>query len=389
MSKQIFPASITDFCTETLVKKHSTKSKIIYFILLVSLVIFLISVFFITVDVNVQARGIITTKEKTNIVYTSVYGKIKKINIYENTYVKKGDTILIIDTVDIKRSIYLAKENIFQTESYINDLSIITNLSKDKVFKFVKIETEKYKQEFQKFISDISFQKSEISILEKEQNRKKQLFDKNLVALSEFEQIDYQLKSAKLKYNQIFESQMSAWQSELTNNKLNLLSLNENLVNYEHELQKYFILSPTSGFIQNLSGIKQGSIVFPNQEICYLSPDELLLVETYISTIDIGNVYVGQNVKYRIDAFNSNTWGFINGKIVEIANDVTISENQMPLFKVICSLENKELKYKNTTVSVKKGMTLTANIILMQRTISQILYDKTSDWINPSIINKN
>jgi HlyD family secretion protein len=386
MSKKIFPSEIAIFSAETLIKKHSTESKIIYLILLLTFGGFVVSLFFISVDVNVQSRGVITTKEKTNVISSPVYGKVQKINILENAYVKKGDTLIIIDTMDIMQNIALAKERIVLTALNISDLQKLTTLSKSEIMGKVSLITPQYQQELQKYKTDLYFQKSEIAILKKDYDRQQQLYQNKVIALAEYEQVKYKYESANLRYNQLLETQLTTWQNELANDKTQLISLNESILNFGKELQKYFIIASSSGYIQNLLGIAKGSILYPNQEICSLSPNTSLIVETFISSSDIGMINLAQVVRFRVEAFNANTWGFIDGNVSEIANDITIVQNQMQGFKVICSLNSRSLKYQNKTVTVKKGMTVTANFILTNRTLAQMLYDKVSDWLNPNII---
>jgi HlyD family secretion protein len=386
MSKKIFPSEIAIFSAETLIKKHSTESKIIYLILLLTFGGFVVSLFFISVDVNVQSRGVITTREKTNTVSSSIYGKVQEMNILENAYVKKGDTLCIIDTSDIKQNIALAKERIALIALNIRDLQELTALSKSEIMGKVALITPQYQQELQKYKTDLYLQKSEIAILKKDYDRQQQLYQNRVIALTEYEQIKYKYESANLRYNQLLETQLTTWQNELATDKTQLISLNESILNFGKELQKCFIIASSSGYIQNLSGIEKGSVIYPNQEICSLSPNTSLIVETYINSSDIGMINLAQTVRFRIDAFNANTWGFIDGNVSEIANDITVVQNQMQGFKVICSLNSRSLKYQNKTVTVKKGMTVTANFILTNRTLAQMLYDKVSDWLNPNII---
>jgi len=386
MPKQIFPSEITEFCVENLFKTHTNKSKIVYLIILFSLLGFLISLFLISIDVNLQSRGIITTKEKTKSFVSPVYGKIQKMSIIDNLHVEKGDTLIVIDTTDIKQNISLASERIALIKLDIIDLELLTDLSNLQLLDKEKLLTLRYQQELQKNKSDLCFQISEIGIIKKEFDIQKQLYQNKVTPLAEYEQIKYKYESANLKYNQILETQLATWQNELANNKTQLIALNESLINLVKEFQKYFIIASSSGYIQNLIGIEKGSIVFPNQEICSLSPNTALIVETYISSSDIGMINHQQMVHMRIDAFNANTWGFINGKVSEIANDITVNQNQIQGFKVICSLDSKTLKYQNKIVTVKKGMTITAHFLLTNRTLAQMLYDDVSDWLNPNII---
>ena len=134
--------------------------------------------------------------------------------------------------------------------------------------------------------------------------------------------------------------------------------------------------------------MKTGGSIYPNQEICTISPTSDLIVETYVSTSDIGLIKQNQDVKFRVDAFNFNQWGMLKGKVSEIANDINISDKGTPSFKIRCTLLSRKLNYQGKTVKVKKGMTVNANFLLTQRTLTQLFYDNITDWFDPNEIKK-
>lgn len=382
----ILPSEISSNSSVTLVKKHSTKSKVIYLILLVLFSFFSLSLFFISVDVNLQCRGIITTREKQGDVKSPIYGKLIHLKLFENVYVNAGDTIAIVDTMEIHQSFGIIKTRLELLNEEIGDLVTLTKPSRNIGYSFLHLKTLKYQQENQRFIADIKYQRAEIDNLKKEFERQKQLFENKVIPITEYEQSKYRLENSQLRYNQLFETQFVNWQDALKTNINHQLSLKESLNNLEKERLKCFITAPLSGYVQNLVAIQVGAAVFPNQELCRISPDDDLLVEMYISPTDIGYVYEKQKVKYRIDSFNANQWGMLDGSILEISNDISTSEGQVYGFKVHGSLNGLTLQYDGKTAQVRKGMTLTANLILTQRTIAQLLFDDISDWLNPSSI---
>lgn len=56
--------------------RHSSRSQAIYIILLLAICAFVASLFFITVDVNVQSRGVITTTNRQSDAISAMYGKV-------------------------------------------------------------------------------------------------------------------------------------------------------------------------------------------------------------------------------------------------------------------------------------------------------------------------
>ena len=89
MQNQIFPTSITKFSTESLIKKHTTKSKAIYWLLILVVVVFGVSIFYIKVDVNIYSRGIITSEQQTTQLVAPIFGKVIFVKLKENSFVNK------------------------------------------------------------------------------------------------------------------------------------------------------------------------------------------------------------------------------------------------------------------------------------------------------------
>jgi HlyD family secretion protein len=87
-----------------------------------------------------------------------------------------------------------------------------------------------------------------------------------------------------------------------------------------------------------------------------------------------------------MDAFNYNQWGLLEGKVIDIDNNITIQDNQA-YFKVRCSLNSKNIQLKSGyRTLVSKGMTLTTRYTIAKRSLYELLFDKVDDWLNPKQI---
>ncbi len=119
------------------------------------------------------------------------------------------------------------------------------------------------------------------------------------------------------------------------------------------------------------------------QVVAVISPDSSLVAEIYLPTQDIGYITNNTKVNIQVDAFNYNEWGIIKGHIVHIASDF-IMINNVPMFKVKCQLERNYLALKSGIKGIlKKGMTVRARFIITNRSLLQLLYQKTDKWLNP------
>ena len=382
--KPIFPSEIINSSTEFHIKKHTTKSKLIYLVLLVSFVVAGLSLFFISIDVNIQCRGIITTPSKQVEIRNAIYGKLIHLDISENQFVHRGDIIAIVDTIDITRSTEINRQRLDLLTKENCDLNQLINLKGSWIASDKGLATLKYIQEYQRSKAELEYLKADVENWRLDYERQQLLFKNKVISQADFEQSRYRYQNAVLKEQQYKETQLAKWQDALVINNNQILTLKETLNSLEKEREMCFIKSPISGYVQNPLSLSIGSTIFSNLEICRISPDDSLIVEMYITPQDIGYISSNQTIKYRVDAFNSNRWGMLTGNVIDISHDITITDGNMLGFKVIGSLDRLNLNYEGNTVQIKKGMTLTANLILTKRTLAQLLFDDISKWLNPN-----
>lgn len=217
--------------------------------------------------------------------------------------------------------------------------------------------------------------------------RQKNLYKKEVIARVEYENSKYDLDLALSGLNYFKKQQRNQWQSELTQLKDKIRELENTLSQYINEQDNYIITASINGTIQNIKGLEVGNFISSSILIAEISPDTDLIAECYVSPSDIGLLKTGSNVKFQIDAFNYNQWGMASGKILSISKDISMVNN-IPLFKVICSLNQKQLQLKNGFEGkLKKGMTLNVRFFIANRTAYDLLYDKVDDWFNPSKLN--
>lgn len=89
-----------------------------------------------------------------------------------------------------------------------------------------------------------------------------------------------------------------------------------------------------------------------------------------------------------MDAFNAREWGIVSGTVYEISSDFLLIE-QEPVYRVKCRLDNNILQLRNGyKANIIKGMTFQARCIVARRTIFQLLIDKSVNWLNPVMNNK-
>ncbi len=378
--KNIFPKEIIANTVEVHQFKHQTKNKVIYTILIISVLCLCASLPFIFMDIYSSAQGILKSHKERNQITSLHSGKIKTIFIEENKYVQQGDTLLTIDNAAGLAKLKLLNDQLEEVEKFICDLNYLSNtksLSLDSLHSFL------YQKQYLLYIQKLRELQTRRFKTKKDFIRQQKLYKKEVIAKLEFENSKYNFEISLNELDHFKKQQLNQWQSKLTEQKNKSKELKSSIFQLNDEQKNYIITASIKGTIQNLKGLEAGNFIIAGTSIADISPDTDLIAECYINPSDIGMLKKNNEVKFQINAFNYNQWGMATGKIISISKDITIVNN-MPLFRVICSLDQKQLKLKNGFEGeLKKGMTLNARFFIINRSAYDLLYDKADDWFTP------
>jgi membrane fusion protein, peptide pheromone/bacteriocin exporter len=360
--------------------RNKTKSISIYLVVLVAIVTLLALLPIIKLDISSQSRGIIRSKTDNVPLTTIVSGRVTWVALRNNSFVKKGDTLIKI----AKEALTTQKKT---QDTLSNSASLLLqDLSSLLQGKTSNLRTAAIREDFYKFQSQKNELQSKVSQAELIYNRNKSLFDKGVIAKAEYDKYTYELRFANEALQSVVNQQKSAWENQKRDLKTQINNLNGTVAKIEVEENNYVLLAPMSGTIENFSGLQIGSFINAAQTIANISSIDNLIVETTVLPNDIGLIKNNQKVKFQIDAFNYNQWGLLEGKVIDIDKNITLQENQA-FFKVRCSLNTKTMRLKSGyTTQVSKGMTLTTRYVITRRSLFDLLFDKVDDWLNPKLI---
>jgi membrane fusion protein, peptide pheromone/bacteriocin exporter len=387
---ELIPFSISENSLESYLINITTRSRIIYWTILVMILIGIAVLPFIYVDVSVQARGYFQSEIEKQIVYTPFQGKIIYASIHSGGSVKKGDTLLVIDTETIRAQYAALIQKMEVNDSSIQDLEKLTRIFslENKSFQN-SLTTQRYKAEFENLRNQYTIQFQRYLKKKSENERNEVLFRQQIIPAIEFENSLYLLNAEKDNLNQIILSQKSIWHSDLTLRRNESVKLLADLKQCIEELSNRILLAPISGEIIQSSDIQIGSIVVPGQKIAEISPEGDLIATCFVKPSDIGFLREKQSVKIQVDAFNHNEWGMLHGNIIDISDDMIIEDGSVAFFRVKCRPEKTFLTLKNGyKVDIKKGMSLNTRIVIIRRNLFNLLFDKADKWFNPYTFTK-
>jgi len=379
---RIFPPEIIENSVENYYAKISHRRKTIYWLLLLLVVAVFVALPLVYVDITSQSRGIIRTSVENTVVLPVVYGEITAYNMSENRAVQAGDTLVMINTELLEEQIFLEKQKLEENLLFCKDLTVLTGSGREK------LQTPKYQSVYYQYLAKIRELDIQINYYKREHETAQHLYQKQTISEFDYLQQKNSLEKGQSQKSTLQEEYTAAWKAEETRLLLENRVLESNIKRLETEKRLYVITAPVSGNLIQVAGFQVGNFIAPNQILAHISAADSLLAECYVSPLDIGYVYPGQAVKLQLDAFDYRQWGFIEGEVIEILEDVVAVEG-VPVFRVRCKLYSDCLELKNGYRGcIKKGLSFTARFNLTRRSLGQLLFDKIDKWINPKIIDK-
>lgn len=131
----ILPPAWIENSIETYIYQHTTKSQVIYWVVLVTIVLTFILLPFVYVDISIQSNGVVRPAiEKTDI-KARISGKINDVYVYEGQKVKKGNILLRFRASSSHEKIAYQDNRLKDFEDHISDLKTLSLGGKPSVFR--------------------------------------------------------------------------------------------------------------------------------------------------------------------------------------------------------------------------------------------------------------
>jgi len=278
------------------------------------------------IEMAVTATGTVNPVT-TVLVGTQVSGTVKNIYVDFNSPVKKGQLIARIDPALFDAQVNQARANL---------LSAKANLEKAEA-------------------SEVDAKRT--------MERNKELLSKNLIAQSDFDTAETNYETAK--------ASVSAAKSQVAQSDAALSSAETNLF-YTR------IVSPVDGIVvsRNVDVGQTVAASFQTPTLFSIAQDlTKMQIDTNVAEADIGNVTVGQDVQFTVDAYPDITF---KGKVWQVRN-APITVQNVVTYDVVIQVSNPELKLKpgmtanvSIIVSIKRDVLKIPNVALRFRPAEEV-----------------
>lgn len=364
---------------ETYIYQHTTKSQVIYWVVLAAVTAALIALPFIYVDISVQGSGVVRPVTEKTEIKAAITELVDSVYVREGQQVNKGDILLRFRTNNSDYKITYQTNRLNDFEAHLADLAYLAKGEAPANFC-----SPVRRQEYTYFVRRRNELETSLAQAEKEYNRHNNLFNKKVISEEEYEKYYYQYISQQNELASLIQSQLSTWQADLNNYRNQRNEMNTALKQEQKDKDMYIVRSPVAGTIDQFSGIYRGSSIQAGQSLAVISPDSTLCMEVYVTPRNIGFMSIGMPVNVQVESFNYNEWGTLPGKVKEISSDFLTDSQGNSYYKIKCEMERDYLKLKNGRIGrLKKGMTVSAHFMVTRRSLFDLLYQKIDDWANP------
>ncbi|MDB2705256.1 HlyD family type I secretion periplasmic adaptor subunit [Pseudomonadota bacterium] len=226
--------------------------------------------------------------------------------------------------------------------------------------------------------------KQTLPIISKRASTMKGLYDKKLIAETEYLLLEQQrieqtqdlvaerhrLKQLKASENGIKEqlNTLTAQTkgdtlTQMTDLQRQLSSLQEELIKATDLNAKQILYAPVSGQVQELTINTVGGVVMEAQQLMLIVPnEEQLEVEVFLENQDIGFVHEGMDAEIKIHTFPFTKYGMIDGEITTISNDATVDEQRGLIYGMHLLMKKSTIMVDKREVRLMPGMAVTAEV---------------------------
>ncbi|MFT6106083.1 MAG: HlyD family type I secretion membrane fusion protein [Rickettsiales bacterium] len=341
-------------------------------------------------------------------------GMIDQILVKEGQMVKENDVLLYLHDIQVKTEQQILKERLWTMEvqkerlraeknnkqemDLTNFLAKNNNQSEndqEKIQEIIDTQDRLFEARKQKRSGEINVLKTKLKsskirlkFLRKELNLTKPLVaEENLSLLREFElqksiaELDYEVQSTKLQIANFKNEDLSEILKEANETNMEIVGLFNQLSASKDILKRSAIQSPVTGKVMNIKYHTIGAVVPAGGEMMNIVPqNEELIIEAKIRPIDIDNIVIGMKTKVSLTAYQGKKVPKMNGKVINVAADITTNEQTgESYFLGRISINKDDIEKLKHKVVLYPGMPAQVFILTGSRSLVSYLFSPISD----------
>ncbi len=305
----------------------------IFWLIVVFITIAISWMYFAKVDVVVSAQGIVIPDGEEKVVQSLDKGILSEIYVKEGDLVQKGQTLAIIKPAEHEPG----------------------------------LELNNLKQEIIKLNEQLANVNSELILAKQTKARLDSVLD--IITQSRYDEVISQIERLNHEKASLSASLISA------KNKQNQL-----------EKLEQVLKSPVEGYVNEIKVHTIGGVISPAEQVMTIVPKNVpLKLSAKVMNQDIGFVEVGMPTSIKINTYNFQKYGILNGEVIFVSPNSINDEKFGPIYEVFIKPNNLKLMVEGREQTIKAGMTSVCEINIGKRRIIEFFIYPLIKYLDESI----
>lgn len=305
----------------------------IFWVIISFIVIAASWMYFGKVDIVITARGMIIPTGEEKVIQSLEKGVVGTIAVKEGDYVQKGQLLAIVAPAE------------YEPELELNNL----------------------REEEARISEQIASDRAKLRIAS--DNRRRLSGVRDIIPQQRYD--DAVRETTELSHN---INAMGASLAEIRNKRIQI------------EKQKQIIKSPIDGYVNKILVHTVGGVVTPAQALMTVVPKNAeMVIKAQVMNQDVGFIEAGMPVSIKVDTYNFQKYGILNGVVTVVSPNSIEDERLGPIYEVYIRPENKTLVVEGKEQSIKFGMSTTNEIKIGKRRIIEFFIYPLIKYLDESI----
>lgn len=270
-------------------------------------------------------------------------------------------------------------QTLAELEAKLKDFKLAADSERSKSELLSELEKSFTNSKNQQYYKAIAETDSSIQTMESELRTARSNLKLNELAL-DLSRNSVDGKGERLSISMTSIETLAAVLGKIDTLKMQLEEVKAQIKQVRTQIKQGAVNASIGGVLNVPNTIIKGDVIAAGTSLATIIPENetAFKVQLYVSNADIGNVKVGDGVKYNLAAFPSSQYGILKGQVTSISKDVlTRDGNYSGYYLVEASIENKTLKDKDgNRGQLAVGMEAEAKIVTQKKSIIRYLLEK-------------
>ncbi len=342
---------------------------------------------------------------RSEVFSASTGGRVVEVNFREGQQVRAGDVLVRLDTERLDNEIAKRKRALQATEEELARM-ILTEELIAKQFEAAKGKgeaelaqaLEEVRQAKDRRATDIRLAELEVESAQDAEGRVRKLMEQGAAGSAELTRAIARLREAKEKLQkarlpvdegkvtvlrkalELADKDFAVKREELalkrTTKQSEVETARLELANLELERKQSALRAPIAGVV-TFGNVKVGDILEPGKAVVEIAEQAGFRFEALVSSEEVSHLRIGMPARIKLDAYDYQRYGTLNGTVSFISPDSVVLEGQPAAFYLVrIEVEGTEVSRGELLGPVKLGMAGQVEIVTDQQSVLSLLVRK-------------